>query len=219
MNTDTRLILDKIDQYVFLKDRNGIYRYANQPFAMIAGVDSPEGIVGKTDRELSWTDAECWWVTDAHVLAGKSIVRMEEAYRCSARDFKFLITKTPYRNEKGEIIGILGNFLDCSGRLILETKGKFDENKLRLHLEYVPEWLSAAEVRVCFYLIHGFSTRRIAEKTGTTESTIRFHIDNIKNKMQCTTKSEIVETAMRTGIAWKIMSLQHADDFDLKIGQ
>lgn len=220
MNIDALKILDRIDQYVFLKDREGIYRYANQPFAMIAGMNAAEAIIGKTDRELAWrVDAERWFVTDAQVLAGQSILRMEESYRCAEGDIKFLITKIPYRNEQGEIVGILGNFLDCTDRLMLKIKGKFDEEKLRLHLEHVPDWLSAAEVRVCFYLIHGFSTRRIGEKIGTTESTVRFHIDNIKNKMQCTTKSEIVETAMRTGIAWKIMSLQHADDFDLKIGR
>lgn len=216
MNIDALKILNRIDQYVYLKDKGGVYRYVNESFAKMAGLNS-QLIIGKTDRDLNWkvkVDPGRWALMDAQVLAGESIVRAEETYRCAQGDFTILITRTPYRGDDGEIAGILGNFVDCTGRLILETSGKFDEDKHRLYLEFVPDWLSAAEVRVCFYLIQGFPAPRIAEKIGTSISTIRFHIDNIKNKMQCDHKSEIVEVAMRTGIAWKIFSLQHVDDTD-----
>lgn len=214
MNADAIAILDRIDQYVYLKDRSGIYRYANEPFAAMAGLLSPDHIVGKSDTDLNWdVDIGCWGATDSDVLEGKSIVRATENYRHRDGDWRtVIITKVPYRATDGEIVGILGNFSDCTGQLILETRGTFDGDKHRLYLEFVPEWLSAAEVRVCFYMIHGFSAPRIAEKIGSSVSTIRFHIDNIKNKMQCRNKSEIVEVAMRTGIAWKIFSLYHADD-------
>lgn len=219
MNIDALRILDRIDQYVFLKDPQGIYRYVNEPLARIASV-TPAEMVGKTDRELSWrVDAERWAETDAQVLAGKSIIRAEETYHCLDGEFKFLVTKIPYRTDDGEIVGILGNFFDCSGRLILETSGTFDEDKHRLHLEFVPDWLSASEVRVCFYLIQGFPVQRIAEKIGIAVGTVRFHIENIKTKMQCASKSDIVEVAMRTGIAWKIFSLQHVDDFNFNNGR
>jgi PAS domain S-box-containing protein len=209
-------VLDRIDQFVFLKDTRGIYRYANEPFAKIAGLHSPADVVGKSDYDLSWCiDADLWSLGDSEVLAGKAIVRAEETYRNAGGDLKIIITRAPYRKDDGEIIGVLGNFRDCTGQLILETSGTFDEDKHRLHLEFVPEWLSAAEVRICFYLIHGFSAPRISEKTGTSVSTVRFHIDNIKNKMHCKNKSEIVDITMRTGIAWKIFSLQHVEDIGL----
>ncbi len=219
MNVDALRILDRIDQYVFLKDAQGVYRYVNEPLARIAGL-TPAEMIGKTDRELSWrVDAERWTATDTQVLAGKPIMRAEETYYCPDGEFKFMVTKIPYRDDDGEIIGILGNFFDCTGRLILETSGTFDEDKHRLYLEFVPDWLSASEVRVCFYLIQGFPAQRIAEKIGTAVSTVRFHIDNIKTKMQCANKSDIVEVAMRTGIAWKIFSLQHVDDIHFSNGR
>lgn len=220
MNTDAIEILDRIDQYVFLKDKSGIYRYANKAFVEMAGLRSRTQIIGKRDSDLSWTiDIENWGLTDSDVLDGKSIVRAKQKFRYGDGDLRtVMITKVPYRATDGEIIGVLGNFCDCTGQLILETRGTFDGDKHRLYLEFAPEWLSAAEVRVCFYMIHGFSAPRIAEKIGSSVSTIRFHIDNIKNKMQCRSNGEIVEVAMRTGVAWKIFSLHHADDIGPEVG-
>lgn len=210
MTIDALKILDAMDQYVFYKDREGVYLYANEPFSRIAGVASPADIVGKRDCDLVWKQqAEHYEATDKAILAGKPCYRSEEIQDRANGSTRIIITRLPFRSECGNHIGILGNFFDCDNRLFLETTGSFDESKNRLHLEFVPEWLSVTEVRVCFYVIHGFSAQRIAEKTGTSVSTVRFHIENIKNKMQCDNKNEIAEVAMKTGIAWKIFTLQH----------
>jgi len=213
MNIDIRRILDAIDQYVFCKDLHGTYIYANEPFAQIAGAGSAEKIIGKTDYDLVWKNqGDFYRASDLEVLSGKPIIREEHIQSRVNGSTRIMITKVPFYSDTGEIIGVLGNFFDCKNSLILEAKGVFDEEKHRLYLEFVPEWLSSAETRVCFYLIHGFQAQKIADKTGTSVSTVRFHIENIKNKMQCSNKSEIPEVAMRTGIAWKIMSLQHLNE-------
>lgn len=214
MNIDFTTILDAIDQYVFCKDKQGVYVYGNESFARIAGVHSKAAIIGKTDYDLPWkSQADLYRLNDQEVLDGKPLIRAEQMQpRADGTSSRIMITKVPYRSASGEIIGVLGNFFDCQQYLILETKGVFDKGKHRLYLEFVPEWLSAAEVRVCFYLIHGFSAARISEKIGSSISTVRFHIENIKNKMRCKNKNEITEVAMRTGIAWKIFSLQHVSD-------
>lgn len=211
MNVDFSVLLDTIDQYVFCKDRESVYVYANQAFADIAGVDSKEAIIGKTDHDLIWQkQADYFQFSDQEVLKGKSLIRAEENQeRADNTTSRIMITKVPYRSNHGEIVGLLGNFIDCNEHLILEAKGVFDEDKSRLYLGYVPGWLSASEVRVCFYIIHGFSAARISKKIGTSVSTVRYHIENIKNKMQCKNKNDITEVAMRTGIAWKIFTLQH----------
>lgn len=211
MNINAMKMLDAIDQYVFLKNTDSVYVYANEPFARIAGLESREAIVGKTDYDLTWKEqAKTLQIRDREILAGKSHIRVEETQTRMNGSSRILVTKTPYRPEK-KIIGILGNFFDCDDHLILETKGVFDETTRRLYLEFVPEWLSASEVHVCFYIFHGFSADRIAEKMGKSTSTIRYHIENIKTKMQCNNKGQITEVAMETGIAWKIFTLYHSD--------
>lgn len=204
---DHASILNCLKQYVYVKDENGFYIYANQAFIALTGLTSEE-IIGKTDFDLMWRhQADFFRNDDNGVLQGIPLLNVERYQTRANGLIKIMLNLVPYRSPNGEVIGVLGSFFDCNQHLISEEKGIFDNNKL--YLEFVPEWLSAAEVRVCFYLLHGFSTAKISEKTGTTMSTIRYHLENIKNKMQCKNKSEITEVAMRTGIAWKIFSLQH----------
>ncbi len=211
MNIDATSILDAMDQYVFLKDRDSVYIYANAPFAKIAGLDSKTDIIGKTDYDLVWRDqAERMQMNDREVLLGTPTVRIKKSQARQDGSSHIMITKQPYRSNS-EIIGVLGNFFDCDDHLILKTSGEFDQTKRRLHLKFVPEWLSESEVNVCFYLFHGFSAVQIATKMDLSEATIRFHIDNIKTKMQCTSKNQITEKAMETGIAWKIFTLYHSN--------
>lgn len=204
-------ILDSIDQYVYLKDKDSVYVYANEPFAKIAGFESRNDIIGKTDHDLIWKEqAKLIQKNDKGVLSGTPSIRSEETQTRKDGSKRIIITKIPYRSNNA-IVGVLGNFFDCGDHLILETSGEFDQVKRRLYLKFVPEWLSATEVNVCFYLFHGFSAAQIAEKTGTSTNTVRFHIENIKTKMQCSSKNQITEKAMTTGIAWKIFTLFHSD--------
>jgi len=47
-----RLVIDSIPQYIFWKDINSVYLGCNRRFALLAGVGSPDKIVGKTDFDL-----------------------------------------------------------------------------------------------------------------------------------------------------------------------
>ena len=203
---DANLILDNIKQCVYIKDREGIYIYANAAFAAAAGMEAID-ILGKSDYDLTWhNQADYFRDDDANVLSGANLINVERFQTRKGGLKKIILSLQPYYLCE-ELVGVLGNFFDCESHLLLETKGIFDNNKL--FLEFVPEWLSAAEIRICFYLLHGFSASRISGKTGTAVSTVRYHIENIKTKMQCDSKNEIAETAIRTGVAWKIFSLQH----------
>jgi DNA-binding CsgD family transcriptional regulator len=210
MTIDPATILENLEQYVFCKDASCTYIYANEQFARIAGIDCKDSIVGKTDKDLVWhQQAALNEAKDKEVLAGTHFIREQEIQIRKSGPARILMTKRPLHSEHGDIIGVVGSFFDCQNSLILEAKGKFDSEKRRFHLGFVPETLSFSEVRTCFYLLHGFSVEKISEKSGITVSTVRYHIENIKSKMGCRKKSEITEVAMRTGIAWKIMSLQH----------
>ncbi len=201
-----------MDQYVFCKNRDGLYTYVNEPFASISGCADRDDVIGKSDRDLIWREqADIHEITDQAILNGEPVIRQDIIQTRAEGSSKILLTKKPLLSERGEIIGIIGNFFDCKNRLLLETKGDFDLKKRRLHLGFVPEWLSCAEVNICFYIIQGFSASKISDKSGISISTVRYHIENIKNKMQCQSKGEIVEVAMKTGIAWTIINQQHLD--------
>jgi len=48
-----QLVMDNIPQFIFWKDGNSVYLGCNRNFAQVAGVGSPENIVGKT-YDLPW---------------------------------------------------------------------------------------------------------------------------------------------------------------------
>ena len=217
MEFDPGKVLNSIEQYVFCKDKLGVYTFANDPFSEIAGFNSGKEIIGKTDKELIWHEqADFYNSCDKSVLSGIPLLRDSQIQIRKEGPTKIIITKKPYLSRNGDIIGIIGNFFDADNTLVLETTGDFDENKGRLYLGFTNEWLSLSEIRICFYLIHGFSAPKISSKTNLSVSTVRFHIENIKSKMQCSNKNEITEKAMKTKIAWKILSLQHISSIDDK---
>ncbi len=53
-----QLVMDNLPECIFWKDINGVYLGCNSKFAEIAGVGSPENIVGKNDYELPWKKKE-----------------------------------------------------------------------------------------------------------------------------------------------------------------
>src|SRR5574341_1010572 len=63
-------ILDTIPQSVFWKDRKSVYLGCNSVFAMAAGLDRPEQIIGKTDFDLPWPreEAEAYRADDREVM-------------------------------------------------------------------------------------------------------------------------------------------------------
>lgn len=207
MNLDESKILDSLNQRVYVKNLNGIYVYVNHAFAELVGLD-PTNVIGKSDYDMPWSsDAETFLADEKMVLNGGKLINVERYQKRRGFITKIMLSLTPYQSSDGSVCGVVGSFFDGGNHLIVETAGVYENKKL--HLGFVNEALSSAEIRVCFYLLHNFTADRIAEKIGLSLGTVRFHTENIKNKMRCKTKNEITEVAMRTGIAWKIFSLQH----------
>jgi PAS domain-containing protein len=52
----TNNVLQYVPGCIYWKDINGVYLGCNQMEAKLAGLNSPEDIIGKTDYDLSWKD-------------------------------------------------------------------------------------------------------------------------------------------------------------------
>lgn len=112
-------ILDAIPQRVFWKDRNCKYLGCNRPFAMDAGLDSPEAIVGKNDLELSWKDvAHLYRADDKLVMEQKSpkLNFCEHQTRPDGTVLWLQTNKLPLLNADGTIAGVIGTYEDITER-------------------------------------------------------------------------------------------------------
>ncbi|GAA6166562.1 LuxR C-terminal-related transcriptional regulator [Sessilibacter corallicola] len=208
LTSNASQLIDLIDQHIFCKHLNGEYIFCNRSFAKLAGITEPKAIAGLTDADLVWSAQtnEIARFEQQLLHSKKSTLRQQEQQIRTSGMVTILISRTILLF-KGKPKAIIANFSDLNNHLILKTSGVYDYDTARFHLQFVPESLSYTELKVCYYIIQGFTVTKIAEKTGTSVRTVRFHIDNIKNKMNCSKKEQIIQLAMETGIAWKIFSI------------
>lgn len=115
-------IINNMPGAVYWKDKEGRYMGCNKFVAQMAGFESPEEMVGKTDYDLCWHEfAEDWRLLDNKVIQeDTTIVREEKAKLNSGKVITELTFKTPLKNEYNEIIGIIGTSLDITDRKEME---------------------------------------------------------------------------------------------------
>ena len=104
---------------VFWKDKNLVYLGCNKIFANDAGFSDPKEIIGKDDYQMGWHDqAELYRDDDSRVIeSGIPKLNIEETQTTPKGDTITLLTnKIPLLGSNGEIIGILGTYIDISER-------------------------------------------------------------------------------------------------------
>ena len=102
---------------VFWKDTNSVYMGCNIAFARDAGFAAPKDIIGKDDYQMGWRDqADLYRDADRRVIeSGRSKLLIEEPQTTpEGNTITLLTSKTPLRNSKEEIIGLLGAYMDIT---------------------------------------------------------------------------------------------------------
>ncbi|MDO9209176.1 MAG: PAS domain S-box protein [Deltaproteobacteria bacterium] len=132
-----KTLAENIPQKLFIKDKNSVYVSCNQNYAQDLKIEADQ-IVGKTDydffpREL----AEKYIADDKRIMEKGKPEDIECRYIQNGQERIVHMVKTPVRDEKGNISGVLGIFWD-----ITEQKQKEEElRKDRAHLaEQISEY-------------------------------------------------------------------------------
>jgi PAS domain S-box-containing protein len=115
-----RLVVNSIPDFVFWKDRNSVFLGCNNAFAVAAGVNSPDELVGKTDYDLPWKKAEAdfFVAVDRRVMDSNQAEYhiIEPQLQADGRQAWLETCKVPLRDEQGQVIGILGTYMDITAR-------------------------------------------------------------------------------------------------------
>ncbi len=127
---DSEIILDSLDQNIFVKDINSIYLFTNNTYAKLIG-KKPSEIIGKSDLDFFPKEiAEKYRNDDLALIKNREAIDTEETIIVNNEKRIIRTIKKPiYSN--GEIIALVGIFWDI-------TKEKTEEKnykKLRLGLE------------------------------------------------------------------------------------
>jgi len=155
-------ILDNIPCYIYWKDINSVYLGCNKKFAQAAGFASPAEVIGKTDYDFVWgeTEAHLFRQSDLEVLKGIPKLDFEEPQlQADGKQAIVLANKVPMRNKAGEIIGILGIYLDITDRKKAEIELKEAKNRAEIANHTKSEFLAVAshELRLPLTAILGMA--------------------------------------------------------------
>jgi PAS domain S-box-containing protein len=122
-----RTLLENLQQKIFLMDKNFVYVSCNENYARDLKI-KPEKIIGKTDYDFYPKQlAEKYRADDKRIMESGETEDIEEKYLQEGQETWVHTVKTPVKDEKGTVVGILGIFWD-----ITEKKRAADQIKASL---------------------------------------------------------------------------------------
>ncbi len=136
-----RTLVENIPDMIWLKNTEGVYLFCNPMFEKLFGAREPE-IVGKTDYDFVDREmADFFREHDRKAMAAGGPCVNEECLTFAGTGRKALVEtiKTPMRDSKGQITGVLGISRDITDRKKMEESLAESEARYRAVMEQAPE--------------------------------------------------------------------------------
>ena len=110
-----QVIFDSSPIWIFYKDKKNCFLKVNQAFANAVGLPK-EKLEGRSCFELFSKDqADSFWRDDLEVIeSGKSKKNIVETINSAKKNFWVRSDKIPYKDKKGNIIGVIGFAIDIT---------------------------------------------------------------------------------------------------------
>lgn len=117
-----RTLLEHLPQKIFLKDRDSVYLSCNKNYADDLKI-KPDEIVGKSDYEFFPKElAEKYREDDERIMQLGKTQDIEERYIQNKKEIIVHTVKTPIKDEKGNVSGVIGIFWDITKRKLAEKE-------------------------------------------------------------------------------------------------
>ncbi|MBI3411235.1 MAG: PAS domain S-box protein [Planctomycetes bacterium] len=117
-----RVLIENLEQSIFLKDRDLRFVAANKNFCACVGLTEAE-IVGKSDYDFYPVDlADKYRADDLQVMAEGRVLQIEEQNPQQEKMRTVRVIKTPVKDGNGKPMGVLGIFWDITDQVALEEQ-------------------------------------------------------------------------------------------------
>lgn len=172
-----RTILDTVPHRIFWKDRQLRYLGSNSSFALDAGCESVEALVGKSDYDLAWRAiADLYREDDRRVIETgiPKIAYEEPLLRSDDRQVWLRTSKVPLRGENGAIIGVLGIYEDITEERLNREALREAEEKFAVAFENAPILIAISTIQEGVFLavnrefcaVTGYSSEEVVGRTS-----------------------------------------------------
>jgi PAS domain S-box-containing protein len=140
----TQIILDSVPALIFYKDKSNRFVRVNKAMADACGMKKSD-IEGHLATELFPTHAERYYHDDQRIFETQQpIFNLIEPIETPTRGTRWLTTdKVPYRDERGEVIGVIGFSIDITDKRVAEAALDETKRRQRALLDNIPDlaWL------------------------------------------------------------------------------
>lgn len=193
---------------MYLLDRNSVALKINKQTANTHGYYSIEEGLHKSIFDVTdHKSATKVRSTHIEVINKRKIIITEKRISCNnGLDSTFLTMEFPWFNKEGVVMGLLGCSI-CLGiqplsqsllhitklGLLREPTFISEEKQLLLNLQNIGIGLSHRELQCAHLMVRGKNAKTIAKMLSLSPRTIEHHIDNIKIKLNVTSKYQAVE--------------------------
>jgi PAS domain S-box-containing protein len=143
-----RSLLDLIPDPILIKDREGKYVRVNRAKLEELGAKDFKDVIGKTARDFFSPEvADSFKPDDDQVLqTGKPVVnRREKVTEPNGTIRWHLTTKVPWRDNEGNIVGLMSISRDITESVVAEQKLQDERNLLRTLIDNMPDCIYAKD--------------------------------------------------------------------------
>ena len=217
-----------IRAHIYWKTIEGRYLGGNDLVIEKLGFSSLKDMLDKTDDQFLYPKAEAkqFKLEDRLVIDSGLPMKFYNEMTLPQSVIRFLTIKTPMFNQDKDIIGVFGfsqyiDEVDLNASLsLLSESGVKNLKNASMHRDYdmrhqnfgaaIEQHIIADSLKhfnltrreqICLYhLARGKTAKETASLLFLSKRTVEKSTDRIKNKLDCTTKSELIDKAIEHGI-------------------
>ncbi|MBT8485815.1 MAG: PAS domain-containing protein [Phycisphaerae bacterium] len=180
-----QILMDRIPDAIYFKDADQRFLRVNRAQARYLGLENPEVAVGRHDVEFFSAEAAAGYAADDRrvIETGVPIIGKVEHNGASGEERRwFSTTKTPFRDERGEIVGLVGISRDITERIRYEHALRDAHREIEARVEDRTKALSEANTS----LFREMSDRqRAVEALRHSEVRYRAVVENAPDVIVC----------------------------------
>ena len=152
-----KAIISHLPELVYAKDVEGRFLAANDAVARDLGLQRSADLIGKTDFDLFPPDvAQGFHDVEQEIIAsGTPMIDMEENRTDETGAPRWLrTTKLPMRDDRGEVIGVIGVARDITERKRAEQAWTSERALYRAMIDQVPDYLFVKDTESRFIVVN-----------------------------------------------------------------